>query len=291
MTGLVINNPESRAVAIEPGETAVVFDASKSTGVDGTTQFSITSNPLDSSRYRFTHSAGTSPALRTDKPLSLSGVELELTANANGTLTVVSQAGTPFAGLVAGDMVFVPGTSTGDVSVGFDSLNEGFWTVLSVAGATVTLVRPSSEVFQGVSETVTPTDNGVLAFGAAGIQVGDKVDVNAGFSSALKTFDIVSVTSRWFEVVSTSPLAQESGIPGATGMLFYRGAKRFVRVEADQEVAIRVNGDSGDSQRVVPWVAGDPRQVGEYTRTGPTWTLSVRNRSAAVAQVLVISVE
>jgi hypothetical protein len=223
--------------------------------------------------------------------MSLSGIVLTLVANSNGTLTITAGSGSPFSAVVVGDTIFVPGTTTGDSSIGFNVLNEGSWTVLSASSGAVTLVRPSG-VFEGVGETVTPSSNDALAYSSSGIQVGDNVDVSVGFSSsALRTYEIVAVTSKWFEVTSTTPLVAEAALPTASGMIFYTNAKRFIRIESDQESVVRVNGDTSSYNRLSPWSPGDVQQVAEYTRVGPTWTLKVLNRAVVSANVLVMSAE
>lgn len=289
LMGIPVTNPKTEGLTLDPGQEKLVFSGVRATSLDATTQFTVSLSPLDPSRYRFTFSAGTDPVLRTDRGLALSGVALTLTANANGTLTMAAGAGTPFAAVVAGDTVFVPGVSTGDASIGFNSINEGSWKVLSASGASLTLSRPSSE-FGAVSEAVTPSTNGVLAFSVAGVQAGDKADLSAGFDF-MGTFPVLAVTSKWFEVTSTSPLVAATGTPGVAGLAFYTSAKRFLRIEADQDCVVRVNGDTSNSNRLSPWHAGETGQVAEFVKVGPTWSLSIVNRSTSPLNLTVISAE
>jgi hypothetical protein len=86
------------------------------------------------------------------------------------------------------------------------------------------------------------------------------------------------------------PVAQ-LGVPTATGLIFYYAAKKFIKAEADQECVLRQNGDTSDICRLSPWVAGDSSQVAEYVKAGPTWSLTVVNKSSVPLNFLLISVE
>ena len=292
LNAISVSNPESKFLSVEPGASKTVFNGTVTTTVSGSTVIGITINPIQPSRYRFSYVSGTALGIRTDRGLALSGVVLTLVSVGNGSLTVTAGSGTPFATVVVGDSVFIPGLSTGDSAGGFNTINEGLWSVIGASGTVLTLTRPTGVSFQGASESVTPAANSVMAYSAAGVQVGDGVDITIGFAlPALKSYKILEVTPKWFEVISTSPLAVQTGTPTAAGIAFYTESKRFVRVECDQESAVQVNGDSGNSNRLSPWGAGDPQQVAEYVKTGLTWSLVVKNLSGAVANVLVLSAE
>ena len=291
-----VQDPRTERISLSPGEELLVFDGVRNTNINATTELDLTLSTLASDVYRFAwNGSGTAPGFRFEKAADATGVQLTLTANANGSMTVLA-ASAIFASAFVGDELFIPGMMTGDSSTPFSSLNQGRWVVLGVGGSldTLTIARPSGESFQGVSEVVTPTDKyQFLLYTQGGVQVGDGLDVSVGFNaSALKTYEIVGVTSRWVEVKSTEPLAEETGItPDFEGFSIFSAAKRYLRIEADQDAVLRLNGDTSSSVRVSPWAAGDPDQVGEFTKTGPTWSLSVLNRSSQVLNLTVISVE
>jgi hypothetical protein len=295
MAGISVTDAKSQGFRVAPGDVLSVFNSSRTTTIDNTTSFNLTLLPVEgASRYRFSYISGTLPGLRTGRTLLSAGAVLTLTANANSTLSVHAAAPL-FAGVVAGDSVFIPHLSTGDAANVLSILNAGYWVVLSVAGTQdITLVRPVGQLFEGTTETQTLVSNDQFrAFSATGVQVGDSVDVSAGFAPAVLTsFDVVAVTDVFFEVISSSPLPSQTGIlPTATGILFYDGMKRFVYVESSQEVVVRVNGDTGNFQRVQPIDPSDANKPGPYMKWGPTWSLSVFNRSAVTAEVTVIYCE
>lgn len=286
MLDIPVQNPKVEAFVIQPGDEKLVFDGTRTTSIGTNTQFSVAM--VDATgRYRITWTGGTNPGLRASRAVDASGIELSLNFLANKSLVITAASGTPFSAIQSGDQVYIaPGE--------FSSGNEGFWSALASTGGTVTLVRFSGDDSIGVTETVTPTSpTAISAFTSAGVQPGDKVEISSGFAPALRrTFRVEAVTGSWFEIFSTSALPAQTGVqPGGGGMKFYTSAKKYIRVEADQECAVRVNADITDNNRVSPWVAGDSKQVGEYSKTGPTWALTLSNKSSVALNVIVVSAE
>ena len=293
-SGTQVQNPKSESYTLISGETKTLFSGIRATSVASNTAFTVSLSILDPSRYRFTWVSGTDPVLRTDRALTLSGSIVTVAVLANNTITATLGTGA-FTGVVAGDTVLIPSTATGDSAGPFSPLNGGYWQVLAVLSSTsLSLGRPTGTDFEATSEVVTLTTNNQLkAFSVAGVQVGDKVDISAGFATATqKTFEIVTVTSTYFEVVSTTALPLESAItPTATGMIFYTDSKSFLYLEADQEAVLRLNGASDNSQRVSPIEAGNVDRPGIYMKRGPCWSLVVVNKSQVDLNLLLVHCE
>lgn len=290
-----VENPQGVPHTIDPGATLSLFSGTRSLAVDNTTSFRLDLSLLASNRYRFTWTSGTDPVLRTARSLSLNSRAVTVTANANLTATFASQAG-DWTAVQVGDVVFIPDPTTGDAQGPFNVLNTGYWSVLSVAGdgSSVQLARPSGTGFLAYAETATVTSNSqVLAFSAGGVQVGDSVNVNAGFTApVLGTYEIVAVTSKWFEVLATAPLPSGvSASPGAAGIQIYTQAKRWVRFEADQACVIRLNGDTGNSNQLAPWQPADRAHTGGFEKAGPCWSAVVVNLSSMQLNLLFLSAE
>jgi hypothetical protein len=289
-----VDNPDTISVPLAPGASATVIDGTRTTTLDNTSAFSIALSALDPTRYRVSWTGGTNPTFRTNRSVAVAAVALTLVSNANMSLTVTAGAGNPFSGVQVGDSAFIPGPSTGDAATLFNALNEGFWYVVTAVGASITLARAPGTVFSGFSEVVTPAANTQFqVFSSAGVQVGDTVDISAGFASTtFHAFDILTVTPFFVEFQSTLPLGPQTGItPTAAGMIFYTSAKRLIWVETDQEILVRLNGDTGNFNRVEPWLAGDRNFVGPYVKVGTVWKLVVVNLSSASANVLVAAAE
>jgi hypothetical protein len=219
-------------------------------------------------------------------------VTMTVLANQTMNVAVPALSAHDFTGVVVGDTVFLPGISTGDISSPFSVLNAGFWQVLAVISTIrIVLGRLPGVNFSGTTETQTPTTNLQLqAYSTAGVQAGDVVDISNGFPLSLeKSFTIDVVTSTFFEIVSTMPLPLVTGnIPGISGIVFYFDAKSFLYVEADQEAAVQVNGDGGQSNRLSPIEPNNTDLPGIYMKRGATWSLSIVNRSTTTLNVVCI---
>jgi hypothetical protein len=267
---------------VDPLQEVSLFSGARSLTANSSTDYDLENVPvLGTSRYRLTWGgAGTAPGFRTARTLALSGGNLVVTYQANQTVTLSSNLGAVFGALQVGDDVFLPGTSTGDTGP-FDPLNEGLWTVLVAGASGVTLGRPDGTVFSGATETVAVADDAeVQAFSVLGVQIGDTVDISSGFSaSAQRAYEIVSVTATRIEFVSTTPLGDETAVPGTSGLAIYSAAKFFVQIEADQECALKYNGATGNGCRLTPRVASDQDHVGFDLKMGTVYSLSVKNLS------------
>lgn len=291
ITASDIKNPQSRALTLDVGETLTLFNGQRSTTLANDTEFSIA---LESGTdvYRITWTGGTNPTFRTNRNLNLSGSTVSVAMNANGTATMTVSGGS-FAGVQAGDVLWVPEAAeigTQPLHVG----NQGFWTVLSASTGTLSLAR--SGTFSAANETSTSITNAnqIVAFSAAGVQVGDTVSILDGFATSTRqSFPVVEVTPTYIEIQSPQALAEEVDIvPSADGMVFYTDAKRFVHIESDQIVCARVNGDTGDTQLLQPLLeVGNSQSPGVYTRIGPTWSLTLVNKALAAANLVVVTAE
>jgi hypothetical protein len=289
-----VSNARSNSYSIEPLSSVAVFDGTRSTSVSDTTQFSVALSPINSSTYRFSWTAvGTAPAFRTDRALTLSGLDVTLVTQANNSVVVTVSVGSPFGAVTVGDVVFLPGTTTGDSAGPFSALNEGEWSVITASASSLTITRPVAINYSAIGEVVSITSNTQFqAYTAAGVQVGDVMDLSAGFATPmLKNFTITAVNPKWVEFSSTVAIGVATGVPQIAGIAFYTSAKKFVKIEADQEVIVRFNGDTGNTNRICPFLAGDPALVGYEEKVGPVFKLILVNRSSVYVNALVVSVE
>ena len=293
-SGVLVENPLGQVISVLPGATLELFSGIRTTSIAGDTAFSIALNPVTDGVYRVTRTAGTQPVFRTDRGLALSGDTVEVTINNNATAVFgITTGDFVAAGVVAGDTMLIPNTSTGDAANVLSESNSGLWTVLAVAAKSLSVRRPAGVSFDGVAETVVLTASSQLqCFSAAGVQILDKIDISAGFSPVTrKTFVVSAVAPGWIEFVSGESLPLETGIiPGAAGVTFYTSAKRFLRIEVDQEAAIRFNGDTGNSNIVAPRTAATT-DIGWIEKWGTVYQLSVVNRSPDTLHLFLITAE
>lgn len=294
ITGVAVNDARSQGFRVSPGAVTSVFSTLNPTTLDGTTTFDVALLPSDPSTYRFSWTGGTNPTLRTGRNLTPTGMTLTFTSGVNGLMSVASSAPL-FGSVVAGDFIFVPGVLTGDPATTVSPVNCGYWKVVSVVDTQhLTMSRPDGEPYQGATQTATIVSNSHFrAFSSAGVQVGDSVTVTSGFADVTQTtFTVSAVTDGFFEVVSTTALPDQTGIiPTAAGMVFYSGLKRFLFIETDQEVSVRLNGDTSDRVVVQPVDPSDESKPGVFLMWGPVWSLQLASKSSAVANVTVIHCE
>ena len=293
ISGIAVRNAGKKGYTIPASSSLLIFDGTRSTSINGTTDFAFALKTT-TNRYRFTwNAAGAAPAFRAARTANTATHTLTWVVNANATVTLTSSAA-DFGTIIVGDTVFIPGTSTGDTASDFNALNEGYWDVLDATSTVLGLARPSDTDFTGYGEaTVVSANAKFQAFSAEGVQIDDKVNVSAGFvASILGTYEVVAVNPTWFEISSTKTLpATSTGVPGATGMAFYTNSKVYTKVEIDQEGVVRANGDTTDLQYLTPWLAGDESLPAEFTKTGPMWSLTIVNKSTVEMNVTVISAE
>jgi hypothetical protein len=293
--GVSVEDPESQRITLAPSETKTIFSGTRTLGVDGTTEFDLELNSYTDGLYRLVNTAGTVPGFRTNRGLALTGFNIDVTINNNATATFTSTPINGFAGVQIGDIVFMPHTTTGDSASPFNVDNVGEWQVLSNTGTILVAKRLAGVDFSGASElAVAITDDAQFqAFSSSGVQVGDTLELSAGFSTVTqKTYIIQTVTADRLEFLSTEPLPLESGIiPGAAGITVYSNAKRYLKVETDQEAVIRLNGDTGNTNRLQPMIVADSDNMAFFEKWGPVWSLVIVNRSSSVMNVDLITAE
>lgn len=290
-----VTKPKSSGEELAPGQEHTFFSGAVSTSLDGTTALTVTRSPLEATRYRFTRVSGTSPAFRSDVGLTLATHTLTVAVQSDATALMTLNAGT-WGALAEGYEVFIPGVTTGDTAGQFSALNEGWWSVMAVLSATqIQVQRRSGAIFQATSESILIAANTeVQAFDVAGVVMpGFGLDISDGFALATKkTFVVAEVTATWVEIVSTMALPLEvAKTPGATGFQFYTGAKRFIRIESDQEVSVRINGATDDRLRISLFDPADTGEPGHWEASAPVWALTIVNRSSQSANVNVFSCE
>lgn len=290
-----VRNPKSNAVTVDPGATLTLFNSVRSLQTDSSSSFELMLSTLESDRYRLAYQVGgTDPQLRTMR-VGGAGLNYTIAVNVNNTVTLTASS-TNFSAVAAGDTVFIPDTTTGDAASPFNPINVGYWNVLAkLDDSTLQLVRPPGQAFAAIAETVAAVTNQQLVFfSAAGVQVGDSFRLSAGLpQAAWGTYKVVSVSWNYVEFISTRPLPTSvTGNPGATGLQFYPLAKRFMRVEGDQSFILRWNGDTTNLNQIDPWEPADADRTGWDEKTGPVWQAVVVNlSSSAQLNLTVITAE
>ena len=281
--GFSVQNPASKKEVLAPGESLSLLNGVVSTSIDGTTQFDLINTT--GSTYRIIYDGnGTAPDFRTERALAADATtEITVTKNNNATTTFTATAGTlpDFSSVVIGDEL-----RTG---AAFTLLNQGVNKIIAKTATSITIKKADS-----TGETVILGANFAADFRiytAAGVQVGDKVIISAGFSPATQdTYDISDVAPDFIEFVSLEAIPEESDIiPGAAGLIIYSDAKNFVYIECDKKCLVKTNGNAGEL--VEPQTSGSCVITGIYLKLGTAFQIDIENTSLEPATIIHITAE
>lgn len=290
INGLTVYQPKAEQHLVPPRSMLNVFDGLRATTFDATTQIVVT-NLIDQT-YRFKFAAGTDPSFATNNPLSFTGETITVAIMPNQTVKM-SCPNAIFGGVASGSYLYVYSTADNPAAV-FSPLNAGVWVVLSnSANQELTLSRPSGTSFQAFGEIVVASSaDNVANYTLNSVQVGDKLRLEFPFSmNSRATYEVAAVTSKWIDVISTTPIVTETILPDIGGMSFYWGGKRFLRVETDQRAKLYFNGSMSENEELDPWQSGDRKFMAWNERVGPVWSLNVFNLATVPMVVNVFSAE
>jgi len=172
--------------------------------------------------------------------------------------------GAPFATQTQGTHVILALTET---SISFKSVG-------AIAEASVVLGASFADIFR--------------IFSAAGVQVGDSVAIESGFSALSRgSYEITAVQDNQIEFYSTATLPQESGI--LSQPVIYTDGKKLIYVESNKKLQVTVNG----SQVLIlqPVVNQNVVTPGMILLNASIYSLSILNLDTTEATVFVASVE
>lgn len=279
---LPVELPSSKKEVLAPGESVTLLSGAVTTGIDGTTQFDLI-NTLGST-YRIIYDGnGTAPDFRTERALAADATsEITVTKNNNATTTFSSTGGTlaNFGVAVVGDEL--------RLGVAFNISNQGTFQIIAKSATSVTIKKADS-----VAEVVVLGANFAVdlrVYSAAGVQRGDKVIINGGFSLATHdTYEITDVAPDFIEFVSTEAIPEENDIIPDTGLTIFSDAKSLVYVESDKKALVKINGDAG--QLIEPRTEGSSTVPGIYLKLGTAFQIEIENTSLDPATINHITVE
>lgn len=203
-------------------------------------------------------------------------------------------AATPFNLLVGGVMV-------GDfVRIGnlFNLQNQGEWQIISVAATNFSVVNYGA-VAEGPYVLGSGFASQIDIYSAAGVQVNDTLVISGGFSPVTQgSYIITAVSDGWVRFSSTSVLPTEGPIT-TEAITIYSDAQRLVYLEADQHVAMTLNGITGNELEplISPAATASgcgscPRVTpGIFMRTSVVYSMSVTNVSESTANLFFAAIE
>lgn len=281
--GIDIQEPESKLLKLQSGQSLSLFSGEVSISDDNTTTYDISLKNDTANTYIIAHNSGTSPDFRIAKSLGHDSTTIVCVEKNGPLLTYTSTAGTIFD-LVSG------GVQVGDeVRIGsnFNLSNQGKYKILSFTATSFTVENPS-----GVEE-----NNIILGlefasqlqiYSADGVQVGDKVRLSSGFSSvSFGTYEITDVSPQSIEIYSIRNLPEETN--KQTQLEIYNNSKKFIYVESDKKVSMTIDGVSvGNIENLN---AGTCLKNGFFIKTGESYSASITNLSNDTATIFYVFAE
>lgn len=285
--GIDVSEPSSQSMTLAAGQVATLFSGTVATSADATTTWDISLKSGTSQTYRISKNSGTSPAFRIDRATGADATT-QITVTKNATLlTLSSTGGTPLS-LITGLVAVGDEVRLGSL---FSALNQGKFKVLARTATSLTIENAA-----GASEGPVTLGAGFAAqlsvFSAAGVLVGDKVDIVAGFSSvSFGTYEVTDVSPDYVEIFSLSALPSETSISNSpTAIMIYRNSKNFVYIESDKSLEIKVNG-SATPNSLEPLQVGTSRMPGMFMSSSSMKSIEITNKSSDVATIFYVTAE
>jgi hypothetical protein len=283
LLGVTVKDPRSESARIAAGTSRTIFNGSRTLAQDETTEYDLTLKSGTSNTYVLEHSGGTAPAFRTRRSIQTSAeTTFEVTKNAD--LVTIKQTSDGGGFLVESDVV--PGDNV-YIGAPFAAQNQGIKVILALTSDSISFVSADAvaeeEVVLGALY-----DSNFRIFSAAGVQAGDSLAIEAGFSALSHgSYEITQVKDGSIEFYSTASLPEETNI--TTNVAVYTDGKRLVYVESNKKIQVTING--GQTFIVQPVVNQNNVSPGMLLLTASVYSLTVQNIDTAEAAVFVACVE
>jgi len=279
--GLEINEPESKSLILQAGESLSLFSGLVAISDDGTTTYDLALKAGTSNTYKISHNAGTAPAFRAARTTGADNTT-EVTVTKNGPVLTFTSTGGTLLSLIVG------GCQVGDeVRIGgsFNVANQGKFKILALT-ATSFQIENSAGQAEGPITLAAASD--IQIFSAAGVQVGDKVSLESGFSSlTLGTYEITDVNPDYIEVYNIKSLPEETSIQ--TQLKIYNNSKQFIYIESDKKLSISIDGTAVG--KIEQLRAGTQLKKGIFVKSGEAYQASITNISESAAKIFYVIAE
>ena len=287
LQAITISEPASMSVKLPAGQSLSLFSGTVSTSDDITTTFDINLKSGSSIAYIIKHAGGTAPLFKAPRS-SGADATTEVTVTKNAKLLKFESTGGTLFGLIAG------GAIVGDeVRIGsqFNSNNQGKFKILALDATSFT-VENEIGAAEGPITLGASFAEQINIYSAAGVQVGDKVDLKAGFSSvSFGTYEITDVSHDFIQINSAESLPEELGVSNnPSAFLIYRDAKQFLYIESDKKLSITLNG-SATSNELEPFKVGTAKKPGIFMSSASIKSASIENKSQETATIFYATAE
>ena len=278
--GAEVMEPKSMSVDLAPGETISLHDGGVALSQDATTEYSLSLKPGTSSTYILTSADGTPAGFRALRAIG-GGVSTVVEITRNGPVATITSSGPAFdfSSVQVGDEIRI---SSQELS----QQNRGKFRVLSSTASTITI--DNSNAINETEELGASFEADFKIYSAAGVQIGDKVVINQGFSPAsFGVYEITDVEDDKIYFYSTQPLPEEANIQAE--IFIYRNSKAILYIETTEKLSMTINGENAGT--VEPLVASGQKQKGMALLTRNAWSIQITNSSLETASVFFASAE
>jgi hypothetical protein len=281
LQGIEISEPNSQVVNLQPGQTLSLFSGAISTLADNTTSYDVALRAGSTTLYDLKHNDGTAPGFRTARSLG-GAADTEVTVTKNGTtLTFTQTGGTAWAltGVQVGDEVRIQNI--------FNILNRGKSKVIASTSTSFTIENASGQA-EGPIVLGAGFANDVQIYSATGVQIGNKVKIDSGFSSvSFGTYDILDVGVDFISFSSTKALPAQTDV--ISNIQIFDNFKKFLFIESNKKISLTIDGTANGT--VDPFQVGVNKRPGIYMRNSAMYSASIKNESAEVASVSFVTAE
>lgn len=284
--GVDVEEPSSKSLMLNPGQSHSLFSGQVSTTDDTTTTWDLSIKPGTSNTYRLSYNSGTLPGFRVLRSTGADATtEISVTKNAR-LLTFSSTAGTPLD-LIAG------GAQVGDVvriGESFNVSNQGKFTILSLTATSFTVDNDSglaeSNILLGAG-----FEDEVRIHSQDGVQIGDKIEIVAGFSSVTQgTYEITDVADQFVDFFSLNSLPAETNVSNNPSALsIFKDSKQFLYIESDQKLEILL--DSSEAITIEPLNVGTQKKPGIFMVSANVRSAIIENKSTTPAKIFYVTAE
>lgn len=287
LQGVDISEPTSQSISLPAGQSVSLFSGTVSTSADNTTAWDIALKAGTSQTYRISRNSGAQPVFRTGRT-SGADATTEITVTKNASLLTFASTGGIALDLIVGGVVVGDDVRIGSL---FSSVNRGKFKVLARTATSFTIENESGQAEGPITLGVGFADQ-ISLFSAAGVQVGDKVDLVAGFSStSFGTYEITDVSPSYIEIYSNEALPSETAVSNnPAALMIYRNAKSFVYIESDKKLEIKLDG-SATPNSLEPMNAGTSVVPGVFMSSSSMKSLEITNKSSETAKIFYVTAE
>lgn len=274
---------------VAPNTTVTVAATSRTLSQDTTTQWTV--SLFEGSTYRYRWTGGTNPILRTARAIAADATTAWTVTVSGPVVRYTATAGTlpNTASVQVGDELLI---ETGSP---FNTANIGIFTVLGKGAAYIEVSNETGAAEGPIVQSTLASGLPVVAVYSNGPVVsGDEVRVKAtAFNIENRgTFKVIRVTANYFDVENQNPGYPEAiTIGAADGLVFYPSLYRWIFVESDRRVSVRLNGDTTDNVEVEPVVEANPDKPGVMLLRGTVYSLVIANNGLLAANVKVALAE